>query len=215
MAQAAVDSPAPHPAHRGGVAGVPPVKDLRAQPGDAGGSTGCPEQLVFLDPRHYKNAVTYLGNPAVLQNRCFLSQPGSRPLPWPAICACQGHAKYHWHRSSVPFLHRKPWATQRVSLGVGFAGAWGTPRESCSGQPNLFLAKPDRIMWTGTAGQLAGKHRVFSSGDVAEEWPQWVAAGPCGTGDPVLSHSSPVPTGISPSPPAQCDKEARAATGCN
>lgn len=40
---------------------------------DAGGSTGCPEQLVFRDPRLYKNAVTYLGNPAVLQNRCFLS----------------------------------------------------------------------------------------------------------------------------------------------
>lgn len=50
-------------------------------------------------------------------------------------------------------------------------------RESCSGQPNLFLAKPDRIMWTGTAGQLAGKHGVFSFGDVAGELPQQVAAG--------------------------------------
>lgn len=50
-------------------------------------------------------------------------------------------------------------------------------KELCSGQPNLFLAKPDRIMQTGTAGQLAGKHGVFSPGDVAGEWPQWVAAG--------------------------------------
>lgn len=33
---------------------------------DAGRSTGCLEQLVFLDPRDYKKAVTYLGNPTVL-----------------------------------------------------------------------------------------------------------------------------------------------------
>lgn len=115
---------------------------------DAGGSTGCPEQLVFLDPRDYKNAVTYLGNPVVLQNRCFPSQPGSRPLPWPAICACQGHAKCHWHRSSVPLLQRKPWATQRVFLDVGFSAAWGTP---CQGellratQPVSGKARQDHV----------------------------------------------------------------------
>lgn len=112
---------------------------------DAGGSTGCPEQLVFLAPRDYKNAVTYLGNPAVLQNRCFPSQPGSRPLSWPAMCACQGYTKYHWHQSSVLLLHRKPWATQRISLDVGFAGAWGT---LCQGEL-LRATQPvsDKVRW--------------------------------------------------------------------
>lgn len=176
-AQAAASPPVPGPAHSAGGAGVQgPGGTVAGAWGadDAGGSTGCPEQLVFLDPRDYKNAVTYLGNPAVLQNRCFPSQPGSGPLPWPAIHACQGHAKCHWHRFSVenPGQHRDfPWMWDLLVPGELPA------RESCSGQPNLFLAKPDGIMWTGTAGQLAGKHRVFRPGYVAGEWPQWVAAG--------------------------------------
>lgn len=83
-------------------AGVPPTRTWRDSGeclgshgcGDAGGSTGCLEQLVFLDPRDYKEAVTYLGNPAAAQNRCFPSQPGSGPSPLrPAVCACRGHRK--------------------------------------------------------------------------------------------------------------------------